>query len=125
MDITRRHKQDMADAIEKLLPASRQRKQQAMDLALAVDGAIIRVRYQATEDQARRVDHDGLRSELLAGGASRVTIEPQIIRKERARSQQISEQLSPVDALAEYCDANGVEPDRALAMLARLKEWSE
>lgn len=88
-------------------------------------GAIVRLRYQATEDEARRIDHDLLRRRILEGGASKVTIEPQIIRKERARAQQISESLSPVDALAEYCDANDVEPDRALAMLARLKEWSE
>ncbi len=89
------------------------------------EGAIVRVRYQATEDEARRIDHDDVRHELLDVGASRVTIEPQIIRKERARAQQISEQLSPVDALAAYCDANDFDPDRALAMLARLKEWSE
>ncbi len=92
---------------------------------VGLDDAIVRVRYTATEDQARRVDHDELRRELLDAGASRVTIEPQIIRKERARAQQISEHLSPVDALAEFCEANDVEPDRALSMLARLKEWSE
>ncbi len=89
------------------------------------DGAIVRVRYAATEDDARRIDHEQLRRTLIEEGASKVTIEPQIIHKERARAQQISESLSPVDALAEYCDANDVEPDRALAMLARLKEWSE
>ncbi len=89
------------------------------------DDAIVRVRYTATEDEARRIDHEQLRRTLIEEGASKVTIEPQIIRKERARAEQISEQLSPVDALAEFCDANDVEPDRALAMLARLKEWTE
>ncbi len=54
-----------------------------------------------------------------------MTIEPQIIRKERARAQQISEQLSPVDALAAYCDANEVEPLVAERMGERLREWSE
>lgn len=95
------------------------------DLDAVTEGAIVRVRYQATEDEARRIDHEQLRREILSAGASRVTIEPTIIRKERARAQQISEQLSPIDALAAYCEANDVEPDRALAMLARLKEWSE
>ncbi len=89
------------------------------------DGAIVRVRYTASEDEARRIDHEQLRRTLIEEGASKVTIEPTIIRKERARAQQISESLSPVDALAEFCEANDVEPDRALAMLARLKEWSE
>jgi len=43
--VTRRHKQDMAKAIGQLLPASRQRKRLAMDLALAVDGAIVRAQF--------------------------------------------------------------------------------
>ncbi len=92
-----------------------------------VSGDIVRVRYTATEEEARRIDHEAIRRAYMEGPTqpSRITIEPTIIRKERARAQQISEELSPVDALAEYCDANDVEPDRALAMLARLKEWSE
>jgi DNA repair exonuclease SbcCD nuclease subunit len=89
------------------------------------EGDIVRVRYQATEDEARRIDHDRLRQSALACGIHSFKIEPTIIRKDRARAQQISEQLSPIDALAAYCDANDVDPDRALAMLARLKEWSE
>ncbi len=97
---------------------------QGWDRPLPPD-AIVRVRYGMSEDDARRQDHDRIRSLLMEVGASRVTIEPQIIRKERARAEQISEQLSPIDALAEYCNANDVDPDRALAMLARLKEWSE
>ncbi len=90
-----------------------------------LEGDIIRVRYRGTESQAQFIDHESLRRSVMSAGASRVTIEPQIIRKERARAEHISEQLSPVDALAAYCDANDVDPDRALAMLARLKEWSE
>ena len=45
VEITRRHKQDMANAIGQLLPASRQRKRLAMDLALVVDGAIVRAQF--------------------------------------------------------------------------------
>lgn len=52
MAITRRHKQDMADAIAQLLPASRQRKRLAMDLALAVDGAIIRAQFDQNPEAA-------------------------------------------------------------------------
>ena len=51
-DITRRHKQDMTDAIAALLPASRQRRQQADAMALAVDGAIIRAQFDPTPDAA-------------------------------------------------------------------------
>lgn len=65
MDITRRHKQDMADAIAALLPASRQRKRQAMDLALAVDGAIVRARFDQNP-QAALASLERIRKSLLA-----------------------------------------------------------
>ncbi len=89
------------------------------------DGAIVRVRYEATEDEARQMDHDAIRRELHDVGASRVTIEPQIIRKERARAQQINEQLGPLDALAAYCDSQDMPTALSLEMLKRLKEWSD
>ncbi len=88
-------------------------------------GTIARVRYEATEDQARRLDHGTIRALLLERGASRVTIEPQIIRKERARAQQINEQLGPLEALAAYCDSQDMPTDLSLRMLERLKEWND
>ena len=51
-DITRRHKQDMTDAIAAVLPASRRRRQQAAAVALAVDGAIIRAQFDQSPDAA-------------------------------------------------------------------------
>lgn len=49
---TRRHKQDMADAIAGLLPPSRHSKRDAQDFALAVDGAITRAQADLTPDAA-------------------------------------------------------------------------
>jgi AcrR family transcriptional regulator len=47
VDIARRHKRDMADAIRKLLPAaSRTAKADAQALAMAVDGAIIAAQFE-------------------------------------------------------------------------------
>lgn len=65
MDITRRHKQDMADAIRSLLPASRQRTRQAMDLALAVDGAIVRAQFDQNPGAAL-ASLERIRKSLLA-----------------------------------------------------------
>lgn len=45
IEVTRRHKQDMTDAIAGLLPASRQRRKLAAALALAVDGAIVQAQF--------------------------------------------------------------------------------
>ena len=69
MEITRRHKQDMADAIGKLLPASRQRKRQAMDLALAVDGAIVRAQFDQSPEAAL-ASLERIRKSLLGSGRS-------------------------------------------------------
>ena len=52
VEITRRHKEDMVDAIAGLLPPSRHSKLDALDLALAVDGAITRAQMDETPDAA-------------------------------------------------------------------------
>lgn len=52
IEITRAHKQEMTDTIAGLLPPSRQRKQLAQALALAVDGAIVRAQFDPTPNAA-------------------------------------------------------------------------
>lgn len=52
LEITRRHKQEMASVIAGLLPPSRQRQQDAQAIALAVDGAIIRAQFDQAPDAA-------------------------------------------------------------------------
>ncbi len=50
--ISRRHKQDLANAIAGLMPHSRFSKRDGQDLALAVDGAITRAQADAAPDAA-------------------------------------------------------------------------
>ena len=52
--IARRHKADMADAIAKLLPPSSGRRLLSIDLATAVDGAIIRAQCDGDPKPALR-----------------------------------------------------------------------
>lgn len=52
VEITRRHKQEMASVIASLLPQSAQREQDAQAVALVVDGAIIRAQFDKTPDAA-------------------------------------------------------------------------
>lgn len=47
IEVTRRHKQDMTDAIEALLPASSRSREIAGALAVAVDGAIVQAQYSS------------------------------------------------------------------------------
>jgi AcrR family transcriptional regulator len=51
-EISLRHKQEMQMVIAGLLPASRHRKRDAQALAVAVDGAIIRVQFERSADAA-------------------------------------------------------------------------
>ncbi|MDX8400425.1 MAG: TetR/AcrR family transcriptional regulator [Gallionellaceae bacterium] len=52
VEITRRHKFEMATAIASLLPPSKQRKQNAQAISMAVDGAITRVQFEQTPEAA-------------------------------------------------------------------------
>jgi AcrR family transcriptional regulator len=52
VQIGRRHKKEMTAVIAGLLPASKQRKQDAEAIALAVDGAIVRAQFDETPDAA-------------------------------------------------------------------------
>lgn len=52
VEITQRHKAELTALIAGLLPASRQRMQDAQAIALAIDGAIIRAQFDHTPDTA-------------------------------------------------------------------------
>jgi AcrR family transcriptional regulator len=73
VEITHRHKQDMANAIAQLLPASRHRKRLAMDLALAVDGAIVRAQFDQNP-QAALASLERIRKSLLAPAGPRTAV---------------------------------------------------
>ncbi len=85
--------------------------------------AIVRVRYTATREQDATIDKDAIRRELLAAGASRVTIEPTITRDVRARDERMTQELSDLDGLALYCEAQGLDAGMAERMGARLRQW--
>jgi len=60
----RLHKQDMTAAIAGLLPASRQRKRQAVAIAIAVDGAIVHAQFEGDAKASLRGLDDLLRPYL-------------------------------------------------------------
>lgn len=94
----------------------------SMDIGFDVVDAVVRVRYRATEEQARRIDHQAVTAALYAAGAHRVfAIQPTIFRENRARVENVTEEIAPLAAVASWCDANGVEEHGPLADLtARL-----
>jgi DNA repair protein SbcD/Mre11 len=89
-------------------------------------GAIVKVRYHATADQARHIDHAAIRQALLDAGAHKVfAIEPSIEREQRARVEGVDEDLTPVDAMHAYAEANSIDRDTELAMLERTGRYLE
>ena len=86
----------------------------------SVEGAVVRVRYIATEEQARRIDTAALKKAILDAGAHRVfQISAEIVKEDRARVQGIDENLDPAAALALWCEANEVDGEGLDDLLAR------
>ncbi len=52
IDVSKNHKQEMANFIESLLPKSNHAKQDALAIALAIDGAIIRAQFEQNSESA-------------------------------------------------------------------------
>lgn len=89
----------------------------------ASDGDIVRVRVTATREQMQAWSQRTLREALLRDGASRVTIEPNIIREVRARAEHLTESLTELDALMAYCQAQQMPEELFERMHARTGEW--
>jgi DNA repair protein SbcD/Mre11 len=91
-----------------------------------VSGAIVKVRYKATAEQARCIDHAAIRQALLDAGARKIySIEPSIEREQRARVDGVDEDLTPADAMHAYAEANSIDRDTELAMLERTGRYLE
>lgn len=91
--------------------------------AANIEGAIVRVRYTKTREDAATVDNEKIRRALLEEGAARVTIEPNIIREARTRSENLTEALTERDALFAYCGAQDIGDGLRDRMMARTAEW--
>lgn len=90
------------------------------DLELMRD-AVVRVRYRATAEQARRIDQAQVRANLEEMGAWRVFLEPDIVREsDRRRVDGVDEHLSPLAAVALWCTAQELDGEPA----RRLREYT-
>mgnify|MGYP001608007124 CR=1 FL=1 len=82
-------------------------------------GAYVKLRYSATEDQARRIDQAAVRASLEEAGAYRVFIEPTISRAHRERGAAIDSEGTRIDQLAAYLEASGTNSSVGAAMIER------
>lgn len=92
----------------------------------SVADAVVRVRYSATEEQARRIDHHEISKALYDAGVHKVfQIAATIERADRARVAGVDEDLAPLAAFDLYTAANELAPDLALRARGRLAEHLE
>lgn len=85
---------------------------------ISFEDAVVRVRYSATEEQARRIDHAAITRALLEAGAHKVfAIQPTILRENRARIEGATEDLAPLAALGLWMDANEITEREPLTEL--------
>lgn len=87
-----------------------------------LDGAIVRLRYTATEQEAAAIDNAYLRRNLEEHGAHRVFIQPTIIRQQRARVEAMTEDLSDRQALELWLKEQSGVVDPALFIAPDLLE---
>jgi hypothetical protein len=93
-----------------------------------VRNAVVRVRYHATERQARRIDHQAVRDALYAAGARHVAaIEPTVARAgaERGRLDGSFDDLEPRFAVRSWLDANVDDPEERAAAAAAADGYLE
>ena len=82
-----------------------------------VADAIVKVTFQASRSQQRRMDLAALRMAILDAGAHTVKIEVETVREDRARVEAVREDLDPLEAFDLWVGAN--EVDELLAGRAR------
>lgn len=73
------------------------------------EGAVIRYRYTVTEEEARHIDQAKIRSDLIAAGAHKVFIQQTIVRADRARVAEMTDDLGPAAAFELWLDAHADE----------------
>jgi DNA repair exonuclease SbcCD nuclease subunit len=88
-------------------PAAWEAEISSLDGSLA--GAIVRVRYEATPEEARTVDHTGIRRALYAVGALKVHGPIATLRHTVAeRESTLSEETDALTGWEEYADGQGL-----------------
>lgn len=76
--------------------------------------AVIRLRYTASGEQAKRIDHEAIRRALLEAGVHRIyAIQAEIIREDRARVAGVDESMDELEALQMYVSAQGMRHEMA------------
>ncbi|MDD4239678.1 MAG: metallophosphoesterase [Desulfotomaculaceae bacterium] len=82
-----------------------------------IKNAIIRLHYSCSEDINKILDRKALERALMDAGAFYVAeIKADVQRVDRARDQEVTESLGPVEALAKWAGQQGIEAEETAAL---------
>ena len=92
-----------------------------------VNGAVVRVQYTATPEQAKTVDHGAIRRALYAAGAVKVHGPfAEILHDVTTRTETtVTEDTDPLTAWSEYAPLQGIEPAQLARLEGRMREACE
>lgn len=88
-----------------------------------VADAFVRVQYEATAEEQRRIDVPLIRRQLLEAGARSVKVEPTIVRADRARVQGVDEQLDETAALEAWMQSQSVADDLREILRTKTRDY--
>lgn len=89
------------------------------------EGSLVRVRYEATPEEARQISKQAIQTQLLGQGARSVIVQPTIVRPERVRSEVQVEQLSYEQAFDLWLEAHPEEGEDLEALRALHSHYME
>lgn len=76
------------------------------------DGQILRLHYSCSEELAKRLDRKALERDLYNNGAYYVTeIKADVHRQDRARDEEVTESLGPIEALAKWAEQREINQE--------------
>lgn len=85
---------------------------------ILVQDAVIRVRINATDKDAKLIDRKAIEKKLYELGAFFVQeIRIDAERTDRARDEEVTESLSPIAAVAKWCEQQELSEDETQAMI--------
>lgn len=94
--------------------------------AADLDGAVVRVRYTATPEEAREIDHDVIRQMALGAGAHKVyAIQPTIVQADRARSAAVTDETGPTEAVDAYIASRELDSATSEQLRVRTPDFLE
>jgi exonuclease SbcD len=90
-----------------------------------ITDAVVKVKYRATQDEARSLDVAALKRSLIEGGGAYkvASVQVEVERTERARVEGLTDELDEMAAFDLWLDSVGINGDRAAMLRERTQAY--